>query len=305
MKQTPGIDKSARRRGQGAVFLCAALWSTSGLFIKLVDWHPLQIAGARSFLAVLVILLARALRSPALKRGPARFHLPSPYVFAGGLAYAATMILFVIANKLTAPANAILLQYSAPVWAALLGWALAKEKPHWEHWFALLLVTGGLLLFFREGLAGGGFRGDCIAVISGVCFGANSVFMRMLKEEDPAEAMLVSHIITLIFSIPFFFTQPLNLSAPNLWAIVFMGIFQIGAASLLFSYGIKRITAIQAMLTAMIEPVLSPVWVLLITGERPGTSALIGGSVILAAVGASSLIGMRRDLRRDAAEASA
>jgi drug/metabolite transporter (DMT)-like permease len=305
MRQTPGIDKNARRLGQGAVFLCAILWSTSGLFIRLVDWHPLQIAGSRSLLAILVIVLARALRSPAVKRGAAPVRLPSPYVFAGGLAYAATMILFVIANKLTAPANAILLQYSAPVWAALLGWALAKEKPHGEHWFALVLVMGGLLLFFREGLSGGAFLGDCIAVISGICFGANSVFMRMLKEGDPAEAMLVSHIITLVFSIPFFFTQPLNLSAPNLWAIAFMGIFQIGAASLLFSYGIKRITAIQAMLTAMIEPILSPVWVLLVTGERPGTSALIGGSIILAAVGASSLIGTRRDLRRESAEASA
>jgi drug/metabolite transporter (DMT)-like permease len=204
------------------------------------------------------------------------------------------MILFVTANKLTASANAILLQYSAPVWAALLAWALAREKPHWEQWGALALVTGGSLLFFKDGLAGGSFLGDGLALLSGICFGANSAFMRMIREGDPADAMLVAHCITVSFSIPFFFWYPPALSAGALGAITFMGIVQIGIASLLFSYGIKRITAVQAMLTAMIEPVLNPVWVLLVTGERPAVSALVGGSIIVAAVVASSLIGKRR-----------
>ncbi|MDR2741338.1 MAG: DMT family transporter [Treponema sp.] len=290
MKQPQGIDRSSRQLGQGAIFLCAVLWSTSGLCIKLVDWHPILIAGARSFLAVLVLTAVKFLK-------PRRVKVKSRpvWVFAGGCAYASTMILFVIANKLTASANAILLQYSAPIWAAMLGWALIKEKPHWEHWGALVLVMAGMVLFFKDGLAGGAFLGDSIAVFSGICFGANSVFMRMLKDGDPADAMLFAHIVTALVSIPFFFFYPPVVTAGTLLSIAFMGIFQIGVASLLFAYGIKRVPAIQAMLTAMAEPVLNPVWVLLATGEKPSAPAVAGGLLIVTAVAASSLIGKRRE----------
>jgi drug/metabolite transporter (DMT)-like permease len=291
MNRLQGVDKSSRQWGQGAIFLCAVLWSTSGLFIKLVDWHPVLIAGARSFPAILVLLAAKRFR-PRRTKAKAGFPV---YAFAGGCAYASTMIFFVIANKLTASANAILLQYSAPIWAALLGWALVKEKPRWEHWGALVLVMAGMTLFFKDGLKGGAFPGDFLAVISGICFGANSVFMRMLKDGDPADAMLLAHIFTVLFSIPFFFLYPPAVNAAALLALSFMGIFQIGVASLLFAYGIKRVTAIQAMLTAMIEPVLNPVWVLLVTGEKPSAAALAGGGIIVAAVAASSLIGKRRE----------
>jgi drug/metabolite transporter (DMT)-like permease len=207
------------------------------------------------------------------------------------------MMLFVIANKLTASANAILLQYSAPVWAALLGWALIREKPRWEHWLALGMVMGGLFLFFRDGLAAGSLLGDSLAVRSGVCFGANSVFMRMQKEGNPADAMLLSHVITAVVSLPFAGIYPPAFNAPNILAILFMGIIQIGCASLLFSYGIKRIPAIQAMLTAMAEPILNPLWVLLATGEQPASSALMGGGIIVAAVLISSLAGKNRERR--------
>jgi drug/metabolite transporter (DMT)-like permease len=308
MKQTLSIDKSSRQLGQGAIFLCAVLWSSSGLCIKLMDWHPILIAGARSFLAVLVLMSAKFLKRRAVKTKGSENPGPPLYIFAGGCAYASTMILFVIANKLTASANAILLQYSAPIWAAMLGWVLVKEKPHWEHWGALALIMGGMVLFFKDslvlsdslllsgGLAGGVFLGNCVAVLSGVCFGANSAFMRMLKDGDPADAMLLAHIITAVFSIPFFFFYPPVMNASSLLAISFMGIFQIGFASLFFAYGIKRVTAVQAMLTAMIEPVLNPVWVLLVTGEKPTASALLGGCIIVAAVAASSLIGKRREI---------
>ncbi|GHV25390.1 membrane protein [Spirochaetia bacterium] len=283
--------KRGNKMGQGAIFLCALLWSTSGLFIKLVDWHPLVIAGSRSFLAALVLLGVRMFRT-SRTAGPA--FAPAFYTIMAGFAYAATMITFVVANKHTASANAILLQYSAPIWAALLGWVIAKEQPHWEHWGALVCMAGGMLLFFKDGLAGGGFFGDSLAIFSGICFGANSVFMRMIKDGDPADGMLLSHIFTALFSIPFFFIYPPALSADPVLAIVFMGIIQIGVASLLFAYGIKRVTAIQAMLTATIEPVMNPVWVLLVTAERPSFSALVGGGIIIAAVAASSLIGRRR-----------
>jgi drug/metabolite transporter (DMT)-like permease len=280
-----------RVKGQWAIVACAVFWSTSGLFIKIVSWHPLIIAGLRSFIAALVMTGAGRLRPGFGKKGKAQ-----PRMFWGAaISYALTMILFVIANKHTASANAILLQYSAPVWAALFGWILAGERPYKEHWAALGAVILGLLLFFKDGLAGGSLWGDSIAVLSGIAFGLHSVFMRLQKEGNPADALIMSHWITAAASIPFLFIAPPELTISNCLAIVFMGIVQIGAASLLFSYGIRRVRAVQAMLTAVVEPVLNPLWVLAVTGEKPGVPALLGGGVIITAVIISSLIGKGRE----------
>jgi drug/metabolite transporter (DMT)-like permease len=283
------IHREHRLAGQGAIVLCAVLWSTSGLFIKLVDWHPMLIAGSRSLLAVVFLLL---LRRFSRGREPIRGGLPA--LACSGLLYAATMILFVIANKRTASANAILLQYTAPVWAALLGWLFLREKPRWEHWAALVMVGAGMLLVFRSGLAAGSLAGDSIALFSGLTFGANSVLMRAGKGGSPSDIMISAHITTTFFSIPFFILYPPVFTTGNTISILFMGIFQIGAASALFAFGIRRVPAVQAMLTAAIEPVLNPIWVLLVTGERPALSVMAGGGVIVGAVVFSSLVGKKR-----------
>ena len=215
-------------------------------------------------------------------------------IWAGAVAYALTMVTFVIANRLTTSANVIMLQYSAPVWAALLGWLLIKEKPHWEHWLALVCVFGGLILFFRDGLSSGHILGNIIALLSGVVFGAFSVFLRMQKEGDPSDSILLSHIICFIIAIPFIIIYRPDFVPVMVLQIGFMGIFQIGCASLLFSYGIKHVSAVQAMLTSLIELLLNPIWVLVITGERPTGTALLGGGIILAAVLFCSFVGKRR-----------
>jgi len=282
---TSTLKNPSEFSGQLSILLCAVLWSTSGLFIKLVDWHPALIAGGRSFLAVFFLIALR------LKQERPKKILP---LFASGFWYAATMILFVIANKLTFSANAILLQYTAPVWACLLGWLFLKERPHWEHWLSLSLVCLGMFLVFSNGLSGGGFLGDCIALVSGVTFAANSVALRAHRESNPLDIMICAHIICAVFAFPFLFFFPPELNTGNILAILFMGIFQIGAASALFVYGIKRVRAVQAMLTASIEPVLNPVWVLLVTGEKPTRFVIAGGVIIISAIIFSSVISKRR-----------
>jgi drug/metabolite transporter (DMT)-like permease len=286
--------KTGKRVSQGAVLLCAILWSTSGLFIKIIEWNPLVIAGLRSLIAASFIMLVRGLTQRGSMAASFKAALRSVPFWAAVFAYSATMILFVIANKMTASANAILLQYGAPIWAALLGWIFAGEKPRAGHWIALTMVMVGLVLFFSDGLVSGSHTGDLIAVLSGVCFGANSVFLRMGKDGDPGGAMLLAHVITALFCLPFMFIYPPSPSVGSIGALLFMGILQIGLASILFSYGIQRVRAVEAMLIAMIEPVLNPVWVLLVTGEKPTPSALVGGAIIVTAVLVSSLIGGRR-----------
>lgn len=294
MIHNSGTNKEHRFIGQGAVFLCAVLWSTSGLFIRLVDWHPVVISGSRSVLAVLVLLAVRFFRA-GNKNSPEKLKLEEAAILAAcGLCYAATMILFVIANKLTASANAILLQYAAPVWTALLGWFFLRERPHWEQWCALVFVSAGMYLVFSSSIKAGSMLGDILAVLSGIAFGANAIVLRMRKNGNPADILIFSHIICALFSVPFFFLYPPSITANNLVCITFMGIFQIGMASALFAYGIKRVPAVQAMLTAAVEPVLNPIWVLLATGEKPGLSVVTGGAVIFSAVVFSSVFSALR-----------
>jgi drug/metabolite transporter (DMT)-like permease len=283
------IPKEHQLIGQLAVFGAAFLWSTSGLFIKLIDWNPIVIAGTRSFVAAVFLLIVRLISPP-----PKGLKTPAFPFWANAFTLAFTVLTFVTANKLTTAANVILLQYSAPVWAALLGWWLAKEKPRWEHWGALFFVMAGLMLFFRDGIGGGAFLGNIVSVISGMFLGAQTVFLRMTKDGDPRDSMLMGHVITAVISIPFIFLYPPTLTTSTVLPLLYMGFLQMGLASLLLSYGIKRITAIQAILTAVVDPILNPVWVLLITGERPSPAALAGGAIILGAVVASSIIGIRR-----------
>ncbi|MFQ3548056.1 MAG: DMT family transporter [Termitinemataceae bacterium] len=303
------LQRIEQQKGLGAIVACALLWSTSGLLIKLIPWHPLVISGSRSFIAFLFILIVRVLQRPRFSRGNTT---KKGYKLLGALSYGATMILFVVANKLTSSANVILLQYIAPVWAALLGWGIGGEKPRKEHWYALAAVGIGLLIFFSEDLFAGFFHsttispeeisshiqtsilGNIIAILSGITFALYSVFMRMEKDGSPEDTILIAHLGTFLVCVPLFFLHPPAPSPVAVSSVLGLGIFQIGLASLLFAYGIRRVTAVQSMLTAVVEPVMNPVWVFLVTGEQPGLSTLTGGGVILLAVILSSIYGMRR-----------
>lgn len=277
-----------RFAGHGALFLAAVFWSTSGLFIKLLDWHPMVIAGSRSFLAAIFLIVVRQILPP-----PKDAKNPPAPLWIGAVLMSLTMFSFVLANRLTTSANVIMLQYSAPVWAALLGWILIKEKPHWEHWGALVMVFAGLALFFRDGLDSGHFLGNALSVASGMAFGGHFVFMRMMKNGNPRDCLLLSHIITAVASVPFFFLFPPVLDASSVFYITFLGFIQSGAPSLFFAYGIKRVAAVQGILITTAEPILNPVWVLIVTGEKPSMTALAGGAIIITAVVASSVIGAR------------
>jgi drug/metabolite transporter (DMT)-like permease len=279
-----------RLQGQGAVLLCALLWSTGGLLIKLVDWHPVLIAGGRSLIAALCIFVLRLIRVKLRGAPLAKNRLP--VLIAGSLAYASSMLCFVSANKLTFSANAILLQYTAPLWAALLGWRLIGEKPRWFHWTALAALMGGLFIFFREGLRGGSLAGDLLALLAGLFYGSYSVFLRMQKEGNPSDSILGAHLICACAALPFAFFFPPQLGLPALRGVLLLGLVQVLSSQIL-SFGIRRIRAFQALLTAMIEPVLNPLWVFLATGERPSNAAFAGGAIIVLAVALSSLAALR------------
>ncbi len=272
--------------GLAALAVCALLWSLAGLFIKVVDWNPLAIAGSRSAVAGLFLLVW--IRRPKITFSFAQI--------GAAVSSAATMLLFVYANKATTSANAILLQYGAPIYTAVLGIFLLKEKPRAEHILAFAAVAAGMVLFFLGDIGGGNLLGDLAGVASGVTFALYYVFLRMQKDGSPLESNLLAHGITAVVALGGACFLPAPVISPAAVAVILaLGVFQVGLAAVFLSYGIKRVPAIQGILVAAIEPIMNPVWVFLATGEKPGINSIAGGIVIIAAVLASSAVSMRRD----------
>lgn len=279
------MKSPSRALGVPAMAAAAFLWSVAGLFIKIIDWHPLTIAGVRSLIAAIVIFLF--LKKP-------HFHWSFPQV-AAALAYAATMILFVSANKLTTSSNAIILQYIGPIFTAFLGAWILKERAKIEHWIAFLFVAAGIALMFFDTLGGGRLAGDLLALLSALAFSLTFIFMRMQKDGSPLESMLMSHVLTAAIGlfVSLFLPAP-HLTAKALVSVAVLGIFQVGLAAVLFAHAMKHISAVTANLVAVIEPVFNPLWVFLVLGEVPGARSIAGGAVIIAAVTAASAINARR-----------
>jgi drug/metabolite transporter (DMT)-like permease len=256
----------------GFLIVTAILWSSGGLLIKWISWNPIAIAGMRSAVAALVLLVA--LRRPHLTWSSAQI--------GGAIAYTVTVILFVLANKLTTAANAILLQYTSPIYVALFGAWFLGERATWLDWTTILVVIGGMMLFFLDDLTTGGFWGNVCAISSGVTFACFVLFMRKQKNDSPLESVFLGNILTALIGFPFMFqTMP---SASSWVGLLLSGMLQLGLSHVLYSVAIKHVTALEAILISVIEPILNPLWVLLVLGEAPGPWAFVGGFIVLASV---------------------
>ncbi|HXV21684.1 MAG TPA: DMT family transporter [Desulfuromonadales bacterium] len=256
----------------------ALFWSTGGFLIKWVDWHPLAISGMRSAIGAAVLF--------AVFR-PRRFTW-SWLQLGAAVAYAATVTLFVVANKATTAANAILLQYTAPVHVALFGAWFLGEKPRRLDWLTLLLVLGGMVLFFLEDLSATGMWGNLAALASGLSFAWLALFLRRQKEGSPVESILLGNLLAALIGLPFMLQS--SPTEAGWLGLTLLGVFQVGLPYALFARAIREVTALEAMLIPAIEPVLNPLWVLLLLGEAPGGLALVGGAVILSAVTGRGLL---------------
>ncbi len=264
--------RGERHQAIGFLVVTAILWSSAGLLIKMISWNPIAIAGMRSAIATLVLLVF--LRRPHLTWSSAQI--------GGALAYTVTVILFVLANKLTTAANAILLQYTSPIFVALFGaWFLGERATRLD-WTTIFVVMGGMVLFFLDDLTTGGLWGNVCAIASGVTFACFVLFMRKQKNDSPLESVFLGNILTALIGFPFMFeAMP---SASSWVGLILAGVIQLGLSQVLYAAAIKHVAALEAILIAVIEPILNPVWVLLIMGEAPGPWALLGGFIVLVSV---------------------
>ncbi|WP_093689661.1 DMT family transporter [Sporolituus thermophilus] len=260
---------------QNALFflaLVAVLWSSGGVMIKSVAWPPLAIAGLRSLIAAAVIWLAFRKE---------RLHF-SRIQLAGAVAYCGMVTSFVTATKLTTAANAILLQYTAPIYVALLSGWLLREKVTRRDVLTIGVVFGGMIFFFLDKVSTGGMLGNILGIVSGISFALFVIFTRMQKDHAPFGSVLLGNILTFFLSLPVL--PDITFTVFNLAIISVLGVFQLGLAYVIYSYAIRHVRALEATLITSIEPILNPIWVFLFLGEIPGPYSLIGGAIVLFAV---------------------
>ena len=253
----------------------ALCWSLGGLLIKTIatSWPGLAIAGGRGLIAALFLV--------ATNRG-LRFHFSRVQLVGAGL-YAGCTVLFCVANTLTTAANAILLQYTAPVWVALLGAWFLGERTTRADWLTIGVVLGGMALFFADSLELRHLAGNAIAVVSGVCFAGMVVALRMQKDTSASESIILGNVLAFLIGLPSIVRAP-ALPASGWMALAVLGVVQLGFSYWLYARAIKHVTAFEAVLIPVIEPILNPVWVLIALREKPSSLALVGGVIVLGAI---------------------
>ncbi len=274
-------SEAVRRRAILYLILAATLWSTGGVMIKEITWDPLAILVGRNIFSSLLLLAF-------LRRFPTKW---TRWKIIAAAAHILTSFLFISSTKLTTAANAIFLQYAAPVYIVLLAFWFLREKPARTDWISMVVIFAGMLLFFGDKLSTNGLYGNILAVLSGITMAFMTVALRAQKDGIPAESILLGQLAAAILGFPLVVRESWSLS--NLLIIVYLGVFQIGVAFLLFTTAIKHVPAIQATLISTLEPVLNPVWVFLFVGEEPGRFALLGGLVVLGGIAISAIASAR------------
>lgn len=293
----PSRERRAERLGRFQLLAAAVLFSTGGAAIKGVALSGWQIAAFRSLIAAVFFGVVLAATRPA---GAWR-RLLDPRVLRIASAYAGTVILFALANKLTTAANAIFLQSTAPLYLLFLGPWLLKERARPADLALMAPVVVGLALFFlaaepAQRTAPDPVAGNLLALGAGVSWAFTLSGLRWLERQgDLAGAgqttVLAGNLLAGLIGLPLALGAGVSASGPGDWLLLlYLGLVQIGVAYLLLTRGLRRVPALEASLLVLAEPALNPVWAWLVHGERPAPLAIAGGTLILAATVARGLL---------------
>lgn len=284
------MSESARRRALARlqVLAAAVLFSTGGAVIKAIDLGGWEVAGVRAAIAA-VFLLAVA---PAARRGWSAGTVPV------SLAFGATLLLFVLANKLTTAANTIFLQSTSPLYLLLLSPWLLQERLRRRDFVTLAVIAAGMVLFFlgtepAQATAIDPVRGNWLAAGAGLCWAFTVIGLRWLSKDASAPpgasmpAVVLGNAVVVAACLPMMRGLPAITLADGL-LLGFLGVVQIGVAYMFLTAAMRALPAVEASLLLLAEPVLSPLWSWCLHGERVGAWALAGGALILAATAAPS-----------------
>jgi drug/metabolite transporter, DME family len=275
------------------ILLAVLLWSTGGLFIKLASLDAFAVNCGRSLLAAITVAALTYKKGLRL----------NAFTLLTSLLYAGILTSFVYATKTTTAANAIFLQYTAPVYILILAPFMLKERFRAVDLITVILCLAGMSLFLLETpnaenkLASNMFVGNLVALGSGVLFALYFILLkhqRSAENDNAAISAFYGNLLVVLLMLPFLIQNPPHPTGKDIFAILYLGIFQIGIAYVLFIHGMVRgVRPLDASIIGFVEPLLNPVWVFLFIGERPSKWALIGGAIIISTVAAHTVISSR------------
>lgn len=256
--------------------ICSVLWSIAGIFIKLIDCNPLVISGFRSLfsaLTVLVFMMIAKMKFVFNKK-----------VFLTAVCMSLAFLAFVTANKLTTAANAIVLQFTAPVFVLIISATILKQKLKTSDIVVTIITLLGISLFFIEELDGGHFLGNLIAVLAGFFLGVMFVCVGSIEINEKMTGTFLAHALTALVGIPFVFFTENTIDTTTFSYFILLGVVQLGIPYILLCFASRYTRPITASLLSVIEPILNPVWVAVFAHETPGIMAFLGGTIILVTI---------------------
>lgn len=275
-------------RGTVYVLLSAICFSTGGVLIKLIPWSSMTIQGIRSIFSILVVGGYMLLRRQ-------RF-VWNKTVFWGAICNTVMAFSFVAATKLTTAANAIVLQFTEPIFVILLMWFIYKKKPGKDALIACAVVFAGILCFFFESLGAGQMAGDLLAILSGFTY-ALVMMMKKFEGADFESSLIVSNIISAVVGIPVYFRDFSTAFVADAWVfMLLLGVVQFGLSYIFLSKGLDYVSPVTASLTSTIEPILNPILVAVFYGEKIGAAAVVGAVLV---VGAAAVYNVRQSIQTE------
>ena len=265
---------AARRRGTLLVFLAALLYSIGGLCIKVIPWNGMSINSARNMVALLVV-------GGYLWLSHHRLRL-NRWVALGALSVCGTNVFFSLANKMTTAANAIVLQFTAPIFVILLTAVFWLKRPSRLDAAACAVVLAGVLCFFVDSLELGGTAGNLVALLSGLSY-AGVFLLNDLPDADPISSVFWGDVVSVVVGLPFLVRET-TFTPIAITSVVILGAFQVGLAYVLMCIGLRTTPAVTASLISGIEPVLNPVLVAVFYHETIGPLSLVGAVIVVTSV---------------------
>lgn len=258
------------------MLLCAALWSIAGIFMKFLPWNGFAVASLRSLLAGITITAYMLVTNR-------RFVIEKKTVISGVLT-GCVYTCFACANKLTTAANAIVLQFTSPVFIVIFSALFFHQKIRRADLITVLLTLFGISLFFFDRLEAGYLIGNLVAIAAGMFMAGMFLAVGNLEGDERYTAITIGQIFTFLIGFPAVIATKPAFNLTTVSCILVLGIFQLGISYILYVRASLHCPPLACCLLGGLEPLLNPVWVLLFYGEKPGIYALIGGVLVVGTV---------------------
>lgn len=258
------------------MLICAALWSVAGIFIKLIPWNGFAVAGMRSLIAGLTIAVYMLITR--------RRYILSRRTVIGGIMTAGVYTCFTVANKLTTAANAIVLQYTCPVFIVILSAIFLKQKIRKNDLAVVIATLAGIALFFFDQLKPGYILGNFVAIAAGMFMAVMFILVGNMEGDERFSTITNGQFLTFFVGLPFIIATKPEFTAAATASILVLGVFQLGISYILYVKSTQYCPPLACCLLGALEPLLNPVWVLIFDGERPGVWALIGGIIVVVSI---------------------